>query len=33
MELELADVLAEIDAALYIVDCEWNMNVQMVEER
>ena len=33
MELALADVLAEIDAALYIVDCEWNMNVQMVEER
>ena len=33
MELSLADVLAEIDAALYIVDCEWNMTVKMVEER
>ena len=33
MELALADVLAEIDAALYIVDCEWNMTVKMVEER
>ena len=33
MELALADVLAEIDAALYIVDCEWNMNPKMVEER
>ena len=33
MELALADVLAEIDAALYIVDCEWNMTPKMVEER
>ena len=29
MELPLADVLAEIDAALYIVDCDWNMQVDL----
>ena len=33
MELPMADVLAEIDAALYIVDCEWNMTEEMVAER
>ena len=33
MELAMADVLAEIDAALYIVDCEWNMDVKMQKER
>ena len=33
MEPPMADVLAEIDAALYIVDCEWNMTAKMVEER
>ncbi len=33
MELPMADLLAEIDAALYIVDCDWNMTAKMVEER
>ena len=33
MELPMADVLAEIDAALYIVDCDWNMDVNMQRER
>lgn len=29
MEPEMADLLAEIDAALYIVDCDWNMTVDL----
>ena len=33
MEPEMADLLAEIDAALYIVDCDWNMNVELQKER
>jgi len=33
MELPMADLLAEIDAALYIVDCDWNMEVEMQQER
>ena len=33
MELALADILAEIDAALYIVDCDWNMDVNLQRER
>ena len=33
MEPPMADVLAEIDAALYIVDCDWNMDVKMQRER
>ncbi len=32
MELPLADVLAEIDAALYIVDCDWNMTPALQKE-
>lgn len=33
MHLEVADYLAEIDAAAYVVDCLPNMNAKMVEER
>lgn len=33
MEPAMADVLAEIDASLYIVDCDWNMSVKMQQER
>ena len=32
MELPMADVLAEIDAALYIVDCDWNMTPDLQKE-
>ena len=28
----MADVLAEIDAALYIVDCDWNMTPALQKE-
>lgn len=33
MESEMADLIAEIDAALYIVDCDWNMSVELQKER
>ena len=33
MEPEMADFLAGIDAALYIVDCDWNMTVDLQKER
>ena len=33
MELPMADLLAEIDATLYIVDCDWNMDEEMQRER
>ena len=33
MEPEMADFLAGIDAALYIVDCDWNMKVDLQKER
>ena len=32
MEVEVAPFLAEIDAAVYVVDCAWNMNSKMVGE-
>ena len=32
MELAMADVLSEIDAALYIVDCDWNMTPALQKE-
>lgn len=31
MELEMAPFLAEIDAAVYVVDCVWNMSPQLIE--
>lgn len=33
LEIELADALSRIDAAVYIVDCGWNLNPQTLEER
>ncbi len=33
MELELAELLSELDAALYVVDCAPNMNPEMLTER
>ena len=33
MEPAMADVLGEIDASLYLVDCVWNMNAALVAER
>jgi len=33
MEIELADLLAEIDASVYVIDCLRNMTVSMVDER
>lgn len=29
MELEMADLIGGIDAALYVVDCDWNMSVEL----
>jgi len=33
MELSMVDVVAEIDASIYVLDCLWNMDPKMVEER
>jgi lysophospholipase L1-like esterase len=33
MEPEMADLLAELDPAVYVLDCIWNMRPEMVEER
>ena len=33
MELALCDLLAEIDASVYVLDCLWNMNDALVAER
>ena len=33
MEMEMADMLLEIDASAYVIDCLWNMNYKQVEER
>ena len=33
MELQMADIIAETDASLYVVDCDWNMTVGMQKER
>ena len=33
MEESMLDVVAEIDASLYVLDCLWNMTPKMVEER
>lgn len=29
MELPMADLVAEIEASLYIIDCDWNMSVEL----
>ena len=33
MEPELADLLAELDPSVYILDCLWNMTPEMVSQR
>jgi lysophospholipase L1-like esterase len=33
MEPEMADLLAELDPAVYVLDCLWNMSPEMVAER
>jgi hypothetical protein len=33
MEPEMADLLAELDPAVYVPDCIWNMKPEMVGER
>lgn len=33
MELEMAGLIGEIDAKLYVIDCLWNMNEDLVKER
>lgn len=33
MEIEMADLLSEIEATIYILDCDWNMSVEMLKER
>jgi hypothetical protein len=33
MEPEMADLLAELDPAAYVLDCIWNMSPEMVSER
>ena len=33
MELVMADLIAELDPAVYVLDCLWNMNQQMITER
>lgn len=33
MELALCDLLAEIDASVYVLDCLWNMNDALLRER
>jgi lysophospholipase L1-like esterase len=33
MELVMVDLIAELDPAVYVLDCLWNMNQQMISER
>ena len=33
MELEMAELVSEIDADVYVIDCDWNMSVEMQKER
>jgi len=33
MEPEMAELLAELDPSIYILDCLWNMNLDMVKDR
>lgn len=33
MELEMADVVASADAALYVIDCVWNMDTGLITSR
>ncbi|MGN0853423.1 MAG: SGNH/GDSL hydrolase family protein [Kiritimatiellia bacterium] len=33
MEMSMCEVLASIDAAVYVLDCDWNMSVDLQRER
>ena len=33
MELEMAELLAELDASLYVIDSLWNMDIKLINER
>ncbi len=33
MEMEMEELLAELDPSVYVLDCVWNMNPKMLEER
>jgi hypothetical protein len=33
MEMEMADLLGQLDASVYVLDCLWNMSPEMVEQR
>ena len=33
MEPELADLLAELDPAVFVLDCLWNMSLEQIDER
>jgi len=33
MEIEMEELLAELNPSVYILDCIWNMNIEMIEER
>ncbi len=33
MEMEMADLLTELNPAVYVLDCLWNMSPQMINER
>ena len=33
MELEMAELISMIDASIYVVDCDWNMTVDLQKER
>lgn len=33
MEIEMAELLSELDPAIYVLDCLWNMTPQLVSER
>ena len=33
MELQMADLISQIDASIYVIDCDWNMKVELQKER
>ena len=33
MELEMAKLLAEVDASIYVLDCLWNMDIKLINDR
>ena len=32
MEMSMCETIASIDAALYVIDCDWNMSVEMQKQ-